>query len=158
MCWPISEECAHGKILKHFTLQGGERTNNYTPFQNVSQMSECIDRCCTSKNCDLALMKGASCYGVSCENENSCHLERVEEGDAAQRSLTGEGESLISFITRGAPTESELGLHVTISNKNSSGKIYVWKTLIFKLCVWQKVRPAKTVKRKEISFFPLSRI
>ena len=70
-------------------------------------------------------MKGASCYGVSCENENSCHLERVEEGDAAQRSLTGEGESLISFITRGAPTESELGLHVTISNKNSSGKIYV---------------------------------
>jgi len=60
-------------VLKGVTFDGGIITGNFTDHGFVQEFSSCIEKCCSSKTCDVAFMVEKNCYSVKCAaNKRRC--------------------------------------------------------------------------------------
>ena len=64
---------AASSVLHKVTLTAGVKNLKHNFYGTVTTMTQCIERCCNNKWCDLALMDANGCYGVDCKHE-SCLL------------------------------------------------------------------------------------
>lgn len=58
------------------TVSQALKVDHFRKFGRVQHMDACIERCCDTENCDLAMMSygGRNCYGVACFSENLCQM------------------------------------------------------------------------------------
>jgi len=45
-------------------------------------MDDCIEKCCQSEKCDLAMFKADKCYVVGCPSDVSCQITHSEDAEA----------------------------------------------------------------------------
>lgn len=55
-----------GGILKGVTFNGGIKAGNFTDHGFAQEFSSCIEKCCSSRPCDVAFMVEKNCYSVKC--------------------------------------------------------------------------------------------
>ena len=58
-----------GGVLKRVTFNGGIRAGNFTDHGFTQEFSSCIEKCCSSKTCDVAFMVEKNCYSVKCATD-----------------------------------------------------------------------------------------
>ena len=70
----VEQQCSlYKSILKDVTFNGGMNAGNFTDHGFVDEFSLCIEKCCHSKNCDVAFMVQNNCYSVKCaKNKRRC--------------------------------------------------------------------------------------
>ena len=71
------EICKKGETLRNHALKGGRKAGAYYKIGKVKTFDECIDLCCGSDDCTLALFVKRSCYSVECESAQLCKPIRV---------------------------------------------------------------------------------
>ncbi|XP_065051851.1 uncharacterized protein LOC135681349 isoform X2 [Rhopilema esculentum] len=86
-------KCTHGGILNGVFLHGGIQSRNDTIFSNIPSMEACIEKCCRTSKCDLAMKVGSVCHAVNCQDDDSCQISHKKKGT--------ELRAEISFITKG---------------------------------------------------------
>ena len=50
----------------------GIGAGNFTDLGHVTDMDDCISRCCGNSMCELAFRIEDDCYGVTCYSEHAC--------------------------------------------------------------------------------------
>ena len=65
----VKEECKPGWLKTNVTLKGGKGSGEFIEIKGVTDMKECVKRCCDDryKKCNLAFMLSNSCYSVACK-------------------------------------------------------------------------------------------
>jgi hypothetical protein len=71
------EICKKGETLRNHALKGGRKAGAYYKIGKVETFDKCIDLCCSSEDCTLALFVKRSCYSVECESAQLCKPIRV---------------------------------------------------------------------------------
>lgn len=74
------EQCKRGETLRNHALKGGRNAGAYYKIGKAQTFKECIDLCCSSDDCDLALYVKKNCYSVECESARLCKPIKVERG------------------------------------------------------------------------------
>lgn len=69
---PKHLKCKHSNITNDKDLPGGIHKNNFTQVKDADTMAKCMEKCCDSKECDLAYMVQKKCYSVSCSSKQDC--------------------------------------------------------------------------------------
>ena len=64
--------CKAKNNVENVTLVDGIGAGNFTDLGHVSNMDDCISRCCGDSACELAFKIEDDCYGVTCYSERSC--------------------------------------------------------------------------------------
>ena len=64
--------CAADEVEYGVSLKGGTMAGIFKDHGKVKNIQECAHICCTTKNCDVAMMYGVKCLGVQCYNETTC--------------------------------------------------------------------------------------
>ena len=64
--------CIAKNNVENVTLVDGIGAGNFTDLGHVSDMSDCVSRCCSDSACELAFRIEDDCYGVTCYSEHSC--------------------------------------------------------------------------------------
>ncbi|XP_004205719.2 putative uncharacterized protein DDB_G0282133 [Hydra vulgaris] len=102
----FAKECAHGGILENMILEGGINSNKHTIIKGINSVNLCINKCCTIKECDLAMFKRNICYSVSCDKENSCQISHSRNNSIENAKIV--------FMTR--PREEASRQHTNIQH------------------------------------------
>ncbi|XP_065656122.1 putative uncharacterized protein DDB_G0282133 [Hydra vulgaris] len=102
----FAKECTHGGILENMILEGGINSNKHTIIKGINSVNLCIDKCCTIKECDLAMFKRNICYSVSCDKENSCQISHSRNNSIENAKIV--------FMTR--PREEASRQHTKIQH------------------------------------------
>jgi len=69
---PKDLKCKHSNITNNKDLPGGIHKNNFTEVKDIDTMAKCMEKCCDSKECDIAYMVEKKCYSVSCSSKDDC--------------------------------------------------------------------------------------
>ena len=69
---PKDLKCKHSNITNDKDLPNGVHKNNFTIVKDANTMAKCMEKCCDSKDCDLAYMVERKCYSVSCSSKEDC--------------------------------------------------------------------------------------
>ena len=64
--------CQSDKILVGHSLKGGTRAGLFEVLGDTASMQACLQRCCSKKTCDVALLIDGRCYGVDCYSDDLC--------------------------------------------------------------------------------------
>ena len=64
--------CHSDRILVGHSLKGGTRAGRFDVLGETASMHACLQRCCSKKTCDVALLIDGRCYGVACYSEDLC--------------------------------------------------------------------------------------
>ena len=64
--------CKAKNKVENVTLVDGIGAGNFTDLGHVSDMNDCVSRCCSVSTCELAFRIEDDCYGITCYSENSC--------------------------------------------------------------------------------------
>ncbi len=75
---PKDLKCKHSNITNDKDLPSGVHKNNFTVVKDVDTMAKCMEKCCDSKDCDLAYMVEKKCYSVSCSSKEDCRPVSVK--------------------------------------------------------------------------------
>lgn len=75
---PKDLKCKHSNITNDKDLPNGIHNNNFTVVKDASTMAKCMEKCCDSKDCDLAYMVEKKCFSVSCSSKEDCRPVSVK--------------------------------------------------------------------------------
>ena len=81
-----SYACTHTFVFNNSTLRGGLRAGDVKNEGLVEGMEQCVDMCCKTLECNVALLINETCYIVACTNKKSC--EAIPVKDKETRSNT----------------------------------------------------------------------
>lgn len=101
------ELCSHAKIVNGVTLTGGYYAGIFTRQDNVTNMKQCISRCCRLSKCNVAFMVSKICYAVECFSNEKCTTVKAH--------YASRYHPQVSYIRRGPINTSpdEVKYHVT---------------------------------------------
>ncbi len=83
-----------GQIRNKTVLEQGMLAGTVQLQKGVSDVHECVEKCCDAKRCHVALMLGNICYAMECANENACKPKDAPE------SVLGKNPT-IAYVKRG---------------------------------------------------------
>ena len=67
--------CAvNGTVYEKMTFSGGLLSGKFFKVADISNMTSCISQCCKKITCDAALMKGKTCFSLTCRSRKLCEL------------------------------------------------------------------------------------
>ena len=69
---PTMPSCTHSKLYRHVTLVGGLRAGNFTRMVELTNMNECVRRCCSERSCDVAILLRDTCFALQCSSPELC--------------------------------------------------------------------------------------
>lgn len=69
--------CTPSKRLYNSSLSGGKYAGNMVRL-NVSNIYECVEKCCNRVQCDLISWRKNQCYAVSCYSDELCKSSASE--------------------------------------------------------------------------------
>lgn len=72
--------CTPSKRLYNSSLSGGKYAGNMVRL-NVSNIYECVEKCCNRVQCDLISWRKNQCYVVSCYSDELCKSSASENND-----------------------------------------------------------------------------
>ncbi|XP_028397045.1 protein cueball-like [Dendronephthya gigantea] len=72
--------CTPSKRVYNASLRGGKYAGNMAPL-NVSNIYECIERCCNRPQCDLVYWRNGRCHAVSCYTDELCKSSKADNGE-----------------------------------------------------------------------------
>ncbi|RMX40405.1 hypothetical protein pdam_00022242, partial [Pocillopora damicornis] len=90
--------CTHTFVFNNATLRGGLNAGDVKNEGKVEGMEECVDICCKTLECNVALMLNEKCYIVACSNKRSC--EAIPDRHST-------GETKVAYVAR-SKDETEL--------------------------------------------------
>lgn len=74
-----NKQCPHSKVINNASIYKGLRAGDYTYYGDNKTMNKCMEKCCSSSNCDIAFMLDDSCYGIECTAENLCRTAPIRQ-------------------------------------------------------------------------------
>ena len=83
---PSCLECVHGDILSHSTLEDIPNTN-HTTVPNINTTKQCVEECCSVRDCDVAMVNNKTCYLVSCREEGACTVQHLDANASVQSEM-----------------------------------------------------------------------
>ena len=122
-----SYACTHTFVFNNSTLRGGLHAGDVKNEGKVDGMEECVEMCCKTAECNVALLIDEVCYIVACSNKKNC--EAIPEKGSGNRE-----NSKVAYVARSktetqfikklishAETlrENQLGNNRTVKNKTS---------------------------------------
>ncbi|XP_066936538.1 platelet binding protein GspB-like [Clytia hemisphaerica] len=66
--------CHRGITVRGATLRGGILSGEFHSQGVVKTQKECVDLCCKSKKCDIAMTVGRECINIKCFNRKNCNV------------------------------------------------------------------------------------
>lgn len=63
------------KIYKEVTLKGGISSGEFIDKGHISDMTECINKCCAQDTCNVAFVIKETCFAVKCKSYEDCGLK-----------------------------------------------------------------------------------
>ena len=90
--------CTHTFVFNNATLRGGLNAGDVKNEGNVEGMEECVEMCCKTLECNVALLLNETCYIVACSNKRSC--EAVPDKHTS-------GKTKVAYVAR-SKDETEL--------------------------------------------------
>lgn len=84
-------QCVSTRIKVGATLRGGMKAGNFTDVGIVEDAKVCVNLCCVSETCNVAMMVNERCFLVSCFSTKLCQMTR---------SLTSLYQSSLAYIQR----------------------------------------------------------
>lgn len=79
--------CQHTDINHGMTVRGGFRAGKFTEHGILPDIDACVERCCESLSCDLALVIGDSCFTLKCDSKELCEMVPAQNADYLQPKL-----------------------------------------------------------------------
>ena len=68
--------CAvNGTVHEKMTFRGGLKSGRFFKLADISDISNCIRQCCQRSMCDAAIMKGQTCFSLTCRSKKLCELQ-----------------------------------------------------------------------------------
>ena len=64
--------CTHTFVFNNATLRGGLKAGDVKNEGKVEGMEECVETCCKTPECNVAMLLKDNCYIVACSNKKSC--------------------------------------------------------------------------------------
>ena len=122
-----SYACTHTFVFNNSTLRGGLLAGDVKNEGKVDGMEECVEMCCKTAECNVALLIDEVCYIVACSSKKNC--EAIPEKGSSNRE-----NSKVAYVARSktetqfikklishAETlkENHLGNNRTVKNKTS---------------------------------------
>ena len=80
--------CAHGQIIKGYTLNAGLQAGNFTDKGDLGSFTKCLEACCEHMGCHAAFMIGKNCYLVNCWSLDKCKIRKAKSSKTIQTVLT----------------------------------------------------------------------
>ncbi|XP_057304107.1 uncharacterized protein LOC130641355 [Hydractinia symbiolongicarpus] len=66
--------CNRGLTVRGATLRGGILSGEFHSMGVVDTQKSCVDLCCRSKKCDVAMTIGRECINIKCFNKKMCTI------------------------------------------------------------------------------------
>ena len=79
--------CQHTDINHGMTVRGGFRAGKFTEHGILPDVGSCVERCCESLSCDLALVIADSCFTLKCDSKELCEMVPAQNADYLQPKL-----------------------------------------------------------------------
>lgn len=111
---PKDLKCKHSNITNDKDLPGGVHKNNFTVVKEADTMAKCMEKCCDSKDCDLAYMVEKKCYSVSCSSKDDCRPVSVK---------ASEKTPLISAMVMKVEPKEETGTRIQLCINYFNGRL-----------------------------------
>ncbi|XP_022788267.1 uncharacterized protein LOC111328157 [Stylophora pistillata] len=67
-----SQMCHTDKIFSGHSLKGSTRAGHFDTLGETPSMQACLQRCCSKRTCDVALLIDGHCFGVACYSKELC--------------------------------------------------------------------------------------
>ena len=67
-----SYACTHTFVFNNSTLRGGLKAGDVKNEGKVEGVEECVEMCCKTPECNVALLVNETCYIVACFNKRGC--------------------------------------------------------------------------------------
>ncbi|XP_028404226.1 uncharacterized protein LOC114526891 [Dendronephthya gigantea] len=64
----------NGTVYEKRTFRGGLNSGRFFKIADISNMTSCISQCCKKRVCDAAIMKGRTCFALTCRSKDLCEL------------------------------------------------------------------------------------
>ena len=90
--------CTHTFVFNNATLRGGLKAGDVKNEGKVEGMEECVEMCCKTPECNVALLLKDNCYIVACFNKESCEAVPAKET---------KGRTKVAYVAR-SKDETEL--------------------------------------------------
>ena len=68
----VTSWCSPSFILSGVELNGGIKSGPSKSLGNVTNIQECVQKCCTVPDCTVAYTEDSVCYAIRCLNKNIC--------------------------------------------------------------------------------------
>ena len=63
------------KIYREVTLKGGINSGEFMDKGHITDMLECIAKCCAQDTCNVAFVIKETCFAVKCKSYEDCGLK-----------------------------------------------------------------------------------
>lgn len=73
----VHPTCQSDSILAGHSLRGGTRAGRFSSLGETANIHACLQRCCSKRTCDVALLIDGRCYGVACFSKELCEAVQV---------------------------------------------------------------------------------
>ncbi|EDO46077.1 predicted protein [Nematostella vectensis] len=119
------KRCQSSFIENDVTLQGGINAGKFTDLGQMTDMRECVQRCCAKSTCDVAFMLEDECYGVSCISNTLCKTRPARNPGRYKPKVAyvyhdGKGLDSAEELTRNDTATRTRGSHYKLSNNLKS--------------------------------------
>ena len=101
--------CTHTFVFNNATLRGGLKAGDVKNEGKVEGMEECVEMCCKTPECNVALLLKENCYIVACFNKESCEAVPAKQT---------RGRTKVAYVAR-SKDETEL-IKQLISHRETS--------------------------------------
>lgn len=103
--------CHRGLTLRGATLRGGILSGEFKSIGVVETQKQCVDLCCKSRDCDIAMTVGRECINIKCFNRKNCNV--APAGHLALRNVL----PITTFVQHsdGLSRRSEIPRPMTVS-------------------------------------------
>ncbi|XP_046859638.1 uncharacterized protein LOC124452992 isoform X3 [Xenia sp. Carnegie-2017] len=114
-------KCYPGIRISNVTINAGLGAGKIVQFKNVTEIDQCVLRCCSLPSCNTAFLVQKSCYAISCIIKNFCKLRAPPSNDFISEVAYVNRSGLILF--RGPQDALMSPLTLVSSEKNSLHKL-----------------------------------
>ena len=101
--------CTHTFVFNNATLRGGLKAGDVKNEGRVEGMEECVEMCCKTPECNVALLLKENCHIVACFNKESCEAVPAKQM---------RGRTKVAYVAR-SKDETEL-IKQLISHRETS--------------------------------------
>lgn len=104
---------ANGSVYHKWTFRGGLKAGKFARIDDVTSLVDCVTKCCDVEACDVAIIKGSTCFSLTCKSKKLCELRPAKLGTF---------DLTIAFVKRTSAWPSNQGNDVTTMHRDQTCK------------------------------------